>query len=82
MLAFNQTVLAKDSTVQTSISVENVLERAGDSTPFSIALESIDAMKTNRRNNNCWFWKSKLFPSDLHNSWAIYLSCLSEAFTK
>lgn len=46
MLAFNQTVLAKDSTVQTSISVENVLERAGDSTPFSIALESIDAMKT------------------------------------
>lgn len=46
MLAFNQTVLAKDSTVQTSISVENVLERAGDSTPFSVALESIDAMKT------------------------------------
>nr|5TTD_A Chain A, Maltose-binding periplasmic protein,Pilin isopeptide linkage domain protein [synthetic construct]5TTD_B Chain B, Maltose-binding periplasmic protein,Pilin isopeptide linkage domain protein [synthetic construct] len=37
---------AKDSTVQTSISVEKVLERAGDSTPFSFALESIDAMKT------------------------------------
>ncbi|WP_269760212.1 Spy0128 family protein [Streptococcus dysgalactiae] len=46
MLVFSPSVLAKDSNAQISISVENILEKSSDNTPFSIVLESADSMKT------------------------------------
>lgn len=46
MLSLNTPVLAKESTAQTSISVENIVDKSSDNITFSIVLESIDPVKT------------------------------------
>ncbi|QKG73163.1 Spy0128 family protein [Streptococcus canis] len=46
LLCFSTPALAKDSTAETSISIENIVEKSNDKTPFSIVLESADSMKT------------------------------------